>query len=93
MIKLSKILPYVIGIILFFLPFFWFSNGQIDWGGDSTRVYFLDPIAYFMNHTLYGVSPSDIGGQLVSFYSLPNVLLLAFLRTLSLKRDAQENLK
>lgn len=72
----KNILFGTITIILFFIPFFWFNPGETDIGGDSTRLYFYDPISYLKAQTLYGVIPSGIGGENVGYYAIPYVVLL-----------------
>jgi len=74
-------LSLIISLLLFLVPFTWFPYGSFDWGGDSSRLYYLDPYSYLVNHTLYGVSPSETGGQIISFYTLPYILLIYALRT------------
>ncbi|MDO8269856.1 MAG: hypothetical protein Q7T54_04270, partial [Candidatus Levybacteria bacterium] len=71
--------PLLIALIVFLIPFTWFSSGQIDWGGDSTRVYFFDPFAYLINHSIFGVSPSDTGGPVMGYYTIPYTVLLILL--------------
>lgn len=76
--------PFILGGLLFLVPFFWFTPGQIDWGGDSTRIYFFDPYAYLVNHSLFGVSPSDTGGPVLGYYTIPYVILLLLLKNIVL---------
>ncbi len=45
----------VICVILFILPFFWFKPGDVDLGGDTSRLYFYDPVNYLKNSNLYDV--------------------------------------
>jgi len=47
-IKKSKyfLSPIIISVILFFIPFFWLKPGEMDLGGDSTRLYFYDPVSF-----------------------------------------------
>src|SRR5437762_2203515 len=76
----KKIFVIVITLILFLVPFFWFKPGEMDLGGDSSRLYFYDPIAYLKSYTLYGVSPSNFGQENIAYYGLPFILFLAFLK-------------
>lgn len=78
--NLFRFLPVLIALVLFLIPFFWFKPGQIDWGGDSTRAYYFDPSGYLMHHSLFGVSPSDTGGPVLGYYTIPYVLLLMFVK-------------
>jgi len=43
-------LAIVISIGLFFLPFFWLKQGFVDLGSDGGRLYFLDPLVFFLNN-------------------------------------------
>lgn len=66
----------IITLILFIIPFFWFKPGVMDIGGDSSRLYFYDPLSYLKAETLYGIIPSGIGGENIGYYSIPYILLL-----------------
>jgi hypothetical protein len=77
----NKILLLLISLFLFFIPFFWFKQGELDLGGDSSRLYFYDPIAYLHSQPLYGITTSGIGGESISYYSIPYVLLLAAIKS------------
>lgn len=78
----GKILPISIALFLFFLPFFWFKPGFMDLGGDSSRLYFYDPISYLRNYSLFAVSPSNIGAENIGFMTIPLVLFLAAVKGL-----------
>lgn len=72
--RLRRINPaVVIGLILFFVPFFWFAWGEGDWGGDSTRLYFLDPDAWLKSYGWSEINVTDWG------YNNPNHFLIPFL--------------
>ena len=43
------ILPVVIALVLFIIPFFWLKPGFVDIGGDSGRLYFIDPLSLAQN--------------------------------------------
>lgn len=75
-----RAVPWLVAFIVFLIPFIWFSSGQIDWGGDSTRIYFFDPLSYLVNHSLFGVSPSDTGGPVMGYYTIPYTVLLILLK-------------
>lgn len=75
--KFKKYILPILTAILFFIPFFWFKPGEMDIGGDSSRLYFYDPLAYMQSQTLYGIISSGVGGETVSYYALPYMLLLA----------------
>lgn len=78
--RLLRFLPILISFILFVIPFFWLAPGEMDLGGDSSRLFFYDPLSYLRSHMLYSVIPSGIGGDALSYYAVPYVLLLAALR-------------
>jgi len=52
----------------------------MDLGGDTSRLYFYDPISYLKSSTLYSISPAGIGGNAVNYYPLPFISLLALLK-------------
>ena len=54
-------LALVICGIFFILPFFWLKPGEMDLGGDSSRVFFYDPLNYLKNSNLYYVDRDGIG--------------------------------
>ncbi len=68
---------FVISFLLFIIPFFWIKPGEMDLGGDSSRLYFYDPINYLKNYSLYNVLPFGTGLVEPNFYNLPTVILLA----------------
>lgn len=67
-------------VILFLIPFLWLKPGLTDLGGDSSRLYYYQPLEYLKNQSLYAVSKSGLGGENLSFYGLPHFLLLAGLK-------------
>jgi len=69
--------PWVLALILLIVPFFWFRYGEIDLGGDSTRLYFFDPQSWLGNVGLY--SPSTLHSTGVDD---PNYCLIPFLALL-----------
>ena len=74
------LLPLFISIIFFIIPFFWLKPGEMDLGGDSSRLYFYDPLSYLLNHTFYSISSSGMGGENISYYGLPFISLILFLK-------------
>ena len=78
--KLFRLLPIFISLFLFVIPFFWFKPGEIDLGGDSSRLYFYDPIRYLTTISFYNISPSSLGAENISSYTIPFVVLLAVLK-------------
>ncbi len=77
-----KRLSIIICLILFIIPFFWLKPGEMDLGGDTSRLYFYDPISYLRNQSLYAIVSSGIGGEAISYWAIPHLLLLAFLKSL-----------
>ncbi len=74
-------LALLVSIVLFLIPFFWFSKHAMDLGGDGNRLYFYDPIAFINNVSLYSVAPE--GKALVNPAShayLVYVLVVAILK-------------
>lgn len=43
------------------VPFFWLKPGEMDIGGDSSRLFFYDPLNYLKNSNLYNVVRDGIG--------------------------------
>ena len=82
-IQKYHILPFAIAIILFLIPFSWLKPGEMDLGGDSSRLYFYNPLAYLHAETLYSVISSGTGGDAISFYSIPHMVLLAIFRLMT----------
>ena len=77
--KNNFIVVAIVCFALFIIPFFWLKPGEMDLGGDNSRLYFYDPLSYLTNQALYGVVPTGIGGEAVSYWAIPHLLLLAFL--------------
>ena len=75
-----KILVWTTAFLFFILPFFWFKPGEMDLGGDSSRLYFYDPLAYLKNYAFYGVSPSGFGGENIGYFMVPFVSFLLILK-------------
>lgn len=69
-------------IVLFVVPFFWLKPGEIDIGGDSTRLYFYDPMAFLKNVAWYGVSTQGTGVIEASYFYIPFVFVLHILKTI-----------
>ena len=54
-------LSLIICATLFILPFFWLKPGEMDLGGDSSRLFFYDPQNFLKNSNLYYVARDGIG--------------------------------
>lgn len=76
----NRILPIIIAVILFLIPFFWLRPGEMDLGGDTGRLYFYDPVSYFFTSTLYTISPGSVGGQSLLYEFTPFIFLLIVLK-------------
>ncbi len=81
LIQNHKIL-FIVILILIVVPFFWLKPGEIDLGGDSSRLYFYDPLAYSLTSLLYVISPTAIGYIDSGVFSpLPQIALLIGLKS------------
>lgn len=75
-LKTFRSLVAIIALLLVAVPFFWIPPGTVDLGGDSSRLYFYDPLHYLKNVALYPIMPTGTGGVVPSFYLIPFVGLL-----------------
>ena len=72
----------MISIVFFVIPFFWFKPGEMDLGGDQSRLYFYDPIHY-LSQSLYSISYGAFGIENASYYaSIPLFLLLILFKSI-----------
>ncbi len=67
-------------LILGAVPFFWFKPGEINIGGDSSRLYFYDPVNYLKNLALYSIVPGLTGYESVNYFFTPFVTLFIVLK-------------
>lgn len=67
-------------LVLGAIPFFWFKPGEVNLGGDSSRLYFYDPLNYLKNMALYSVAPGTTGYEAVSYFFAPFVTLFIVLK-------------
>lgn len=75
-------LVFLITLALFIVPFFWLKPNEMDLGGDSSRLYFYDPISYTFTTALYAVLPTGTGLIDSGIYSvLPQMALLIALKS------------
>lgn len=82
---IQKNLVSIIFLILLLVPFFWFRMGELDLGGDSSRLYFLDPLAFMRNVSSYSIiSLFPTGDSMSLFYMLPFLVILSFIKTILL---------
>ena len=75
-------IPLIISLILLIIPFFWFKPGEMDLGGDSSRLYFYDPLTYLSKATLYIISPSSYGAEYLAYSNIPFILFLFILKSI-----------
>lgn len=80
--KFRFIFLFIITLFLFLTPFFWFKPGEMDLGGDSSRLYFYDPLHYLTSQALYAISHSGLGGEGINYFGIPFFLLLAGLKSI-----------
>lgn len=73
-----KILVSFVCIILFFLPFFWIKPGELELGGDSSRLYLYDPDSFMQANSLYSIQPDGVGDLRSDQAMLPFLFLLKF---------------
>lgn len=67
-------------LVLGVIPFFWFKPGEVNIGGDSSRLYFYDPLNYLKNLALYPIAPGQTGYEAVSYFFTPFVTLFIILK-------------
>src|SRR5260221_6768602 len=79
---MRKYIVPILCIILFIIPFFWLAPGQMDMGGDTSRLFFYDPLHYLQIQAIYGILPSGIGGESVSYWGIPYFLLLIIIKNI-----------
>jgi hypothetical protein len=68
----------IFSVILFIIPFFWLHPGQMDIGGDETRLFFYDPLDYLYNDGLflYESIPLESRSFEPHFFNIPFVFTL-----------------
>lgn len=71
----------IISLILSIIPSFWLKPGEMDLGGDSSRLYFYDPINYLKNFSLYNILPFGTGLVEPHFYNLPTVTFFVIMQS------------
>ncbi len=71
----------MIAIILLIIPFFWFKPGEVNYGGDSTRLYFYDPWNILTRNVIYSVgSFGNIGEDSAFLAMAPFLFVLSVLK-------------
>lgn len=79
--KHEKKIIILICIVLGLLPFLWFKPGEVNFGGDSSRLYFYDPANYLRNVALYNIAPGETGYENIAYFYIPFTILLLALKT------------
>ncbi len=83
-LKSSKytLLIFFITLILFLIPFFWLKPGEMDLGGDSSRLYFYDPLSMLKAFGMYSIAPYGTGAVIYNQYFMPFLLFIIFLKSI-----------
>lgn len=81
-INFTKTIFWIIAIIFAVIPFFWFKPGEIDLGGDSSRLYLYDPINYLKSAGLYSLDAVGVQKIISNQYLLPFMGISALVKTL-----------
>lgn len=79
---MKKIWLFVICATLFLIPFLWMRPGEMDIGGDYSRLYFYDPVNYFKNTSLYSIFPEGTNRVESNQFYLPFLLLLIAIKSI-----------
>lgn len=72
----TKLVVLLICVILFIIPFFWLKPGELELGGDSSRLYLYDPLSYLRATSLYSLAPDGMGDLWSNQSMLPFLLVL-----------------
>lgn len=72
----------IISTILFIVPFFWLKPGEMDIGGDSSRLYFYDPLSMLKSLGIYSIAPYGTGILIYNQYFLPFLLFIISLKSI-----------
>lgn len=67
-------------LALFFVPFGWFDTGEADYGGDSSRLYFLDPVMWLKTRALFSIDVLGFGFESPVFSMIPWLLFLQMVK-------------
>lgn len=74
--KKSLLVPFIVSFLLALIPLFWLKPGWMDLGGDSSRLYFYDPINYLKSFPLYILAPTGTDILMIGHYLIPFTLLI-----------------
>lgn len=81
LLRSPKAYLLIISFLLFIIPFFWIKPGEMDLGGDGSRLYFYNPINYLKNYSLYNILPFGTGLVEPHFYNLPIVTFFVIMQS------------
>jgi len=76
--KKHKLAIFIV-IILAVIPFFWLRPGELELGGDSSRLYLYDPLSYLKSSSIYSLAPDGLGNLWMNQSMLPFLLMLGFI--------------
>lgn len=79
-VKPRKLILIFVIIALFFIPFLWFKPGEMDLGGDSSRLYFFDPGNYLNSSPFYLTAPNGVGTYWSVTFEIPYIAFLMGLK-------------
>lgn len=82
--KIQKFQVIFIGIViaLAIMPFFWMKPGELDIGGDGTKMFYYDPLNFIRYTPFYVSLPSGIGTIVPQDYYLPFATLFVIFNTI-----------
>ncbi len=72
---MKRYFALLVGIVLFFVPFFWLKPGFVDLGGDASRLYFINPLQIAK---YYLEQKNMLGASMYAF--IPNYYFLSLLK-------------
>lgn len=72
-----------IALLLFIIPFFWLKPGEMDLGGDNSRLYLYDPQSYLRAAGMYSVDPQGTQKIMPNQNLFPLLSILVLIRNLS----------
>lgn len=70
-LNLARYFFVIVTIFFFIIPFFWLKPGEIDAGGDGSRLYFYDPRSYLENIGLFSVDSQGVGNIVSNQHFIP----------------------
>lgn len=79
---MKKLTLLFVIFVLAIIPFFWLKPGEVNLGGDSSRLYFYDPLSYLKSSSLFSIAPSELGVERIAYFFIPFLLLLTLLKDL-----------